>query len=264
MPLYVVATPIGNLQDLSPRALSVLTSASVVLCEDTRHTRKLVAALGCESPQMWSCHSHNELERLSQVCALLDEGKSVALVSDAGTPGISDPGGRLVEQLLEAQYSVQAVPGPSSIAAALSVSGLPASPHLFLGFPPRKPGALRQYLLDGLALQCTLVILESGKRLGRLVKILSELAPDRVGVMCRELTKIHEEVKRVRLKDWEPEPVKGEVVFLVGPGPAPERVESPSSLKGTGLKDVAAVLAQRWGCSKRTAYQRLLELESDD
>ena len=263
MPLFVVATPIGNLQDLSPRALKVLTSASVVLCEDTRHTRKLFSALGLETPEMWSCHSHNELERLPQICALLEEGKAVALVSDAGTPAVSDPGGRLVEQILESNYSVHVVPGPSSVAAALSVSGLPASPHLFLGFPPRKPGALRPFLMDGLALECTMVILESGKRLGRLVKLLKELAPERMGVMCRELTKFHEEVKRARLIDWEAEPVRGEVVFLVGPGSAPDRAHRPTHLEGTSLKAVASVLAERWGCSKRVAYQRLLDLEKE-
>jgi 16S rRNA (cytidine1402-2'-O)-methyltransferase len=262
VPLYVVATPIGNLGDLAPRVLEVLTSARVVLCEDTRHTRKLFAASDCDAPELWSCHAHNEMERSHQVLEMLSKGMDVAIVSDAGTPGISDPGGRIVEAVHAAGQEVKVVPGPSSVIAALSASGFPASPFHFIGFPPRKMGALRARLLGALKQESTFVLLESGKRAGRLLTLLAELAPEREVVIGRELTKVHEQITRVSLSETDFGPLRGEVVLVVGPGTAPPE-EQKSEASAEGLKAIAATLARRWDCSRREAYQRLLELEKE-
>jgi 16S rRNA (cytidine1402-2'-O)-methyltransferase len=261
VPLYVVATPIGNLADLSPRAMQVLSEAAVVLCEDTRHTRKLFSSVGRPAPEMWSCNAHNELEKLPGILELLERDLDLALVSDAGTPGISDPGGRLVEAVHRAGHAVHVVPGPSSVVSALSVSGFPASPFHFMGFPPRKAGALRLFLLRALGYENTVVILESGKRAERLMAQLSELAPEREVVICRELSKRYEEIHRAPLSELEAAPIRGEMVVVVGPGEAPTLPTVETEL-GTGLKAIAAVLAERWNCSKRDAYQRLLDLEN--
>ncbi len=256
MPLLVVATPIGNLGDASPRAREVLAQAALVLCEDTRHTRRLYAALGLAAPPLRSCHAHNEGKRVEEVLGLLADG---ATVSDAGTPAVSDPGGEIVAAVLAAGHPVHAVAGPSSVAAALSVAGFPASPHHFLGFPPRKAGALRRWLTDASAWPGPLVVLESGRRLGRLVAALQDLVPAREVAICRELTKLHESVVRGLARDLPAEDQLGEVVVVIGPG---EPVEPAGpELDGAGLKAAAALLAPRWGCSKREAYQRLLALE---
>lgn len=255
MPLHVVATPIGNLGDLSPRAREVLTGCALVLCEDTRHTRKLFAGLGLSAPSLVSCHAHNETDRLGQVLDLLDQGLDVGLVSDAGTPGLSDPGGRLVEAVHAAGLPVRAVAGPSSVIAALSVSGLPTAPFHFLGFPPRK-GRTR-WIAESSRLPGTLVMLEAGNRAGRLVAEMAAALPDRVGCLCRELTKLHEEVRRAPLAELPTDPQRGEVVLVVGPG----RAIAPEEPRGEGLKRAAALLAERWGVSRSAAYQRLLSLE---
>jgi len=256
MPLHVVATPIGNLGDLSPRAREVLTTSALVLCEDTRHTRKLYAALGLAAPPLQSCHAHNETERLGQVLDLLGQGREVALVSDAGTPAMSDPGGRLVEAVHRAGFPVRTVPGPSSVVAALSVSGLPTAPSHFLGFPPRKGRA--RWIAEASRLAGTLVMLEAGNRAGRLVAELAAALPDREACLCRELSKLHEEVLRAPLSALPTDPQRGEVVLVVGPGAA-IRDEAPV---GEGLKAAAALLAPRWGISKSAAYQRLLSLDA--
>lgn len=261
MPLLVVATPIGNLGDASPRMREVLTTSALVLCEDTRHTRRLYAALGLEAPTLRSCHAHNEARRVDEVLALLDDGATVALVSDAGTPAVSDPGGEVVAAALAAGHAVQAVAGPSAVSAALSVAGFAASPHHFLGFPPRKAGALRRWLTAASAWPGPLVVLESGRRLGRLVDVLQELMPEREVAICRELTKLHESVVRAAARDLPATDHPGEAVVVIGPG---EPVEAAGpSVDGAGLKAAAALLAPRWGCSKRDAYQRLLALERD-
>ena len=264
MPLFVVATPIGNLGDLSARARTVLVESDVVLCEDTRHTRKLFAALDMPTPEMWSCHAHNEDERIPRILERLEQGQTLSLVSDAGTPAISDPGGRIVSAAHRSGHSVFAVAGPSSISAALSVSGFAASPFFFLGFPPRKLGALRETIKRALMLGCCVVILESGKRVERLLRVLQDFPLDREVVICRELTKLHEEIRRVRISEIEPAPLRGEVVLVIGPGTPFVEEKRIEIGEDAGLKSIANVLASRWGCSKRDAYRRLLEWESDD
>lgn len=259
MPLYVVATPIGNLADLSPRAREVLSGASLLLCEDTRRTRTLLAALGLPSPELWSCHAHNEAGRLDAVLRRLEEGQSIALVSDAGTPGLSDPGEQIAAAALRAGHPVHPVPGPSAIAAALCASGLPAVPFHFLGFPPRKDGELRRWITEASRLPGTLVLLEAGRRAGELIAALAALLPDRQAALCRELTKIHEEIRLAPLGALPTEPQLGEVVLVVGPGqPVVEAAAAPT---GEGLGEIADALARRWGTSRREAYQALLAME---
>ncbi|MEC7949460.1 MAG: ribosomal RNA small subunit methyltransferase I [Myxococcota bacterium] len=262
MPLFVVATPIGNLSDLSPRGRTVLTQAAVVLCEDTRRTRRLYAGLGLPAPRLVSCHSHNESSRVDAVVAQVAAGEIVALVSDAGTPGLSDPGGVVVSAVLAAGLPVRVVPGPSAIAAALSASGFPATPHHFLGFPPRKQGELLRFLTDASRLPGPLVMLESGRRLGKLIAALQTLMPGREACICRELTKIHEEVIRGPVEELPAEARPGEVVVVLGSGDAVTAAAPVQS--GTGLKAAAALLAPRWGCTRREAYQRLLAVEASN
>ena len=258
MALFVVATPIGNLEEASPRMCRVLTEASLVLCEDTRRARNLFAALELAAPPLKTCHAHNEAGRVTEVLQRLDEGEDVALISDAGTPGVSDPGGVIVAAVHAAGGAVHCVGGPSSIVGAVSVAGFPSSPFHFLGFPPRKSGPLRAQLVQVSAYPGPLVYLESGRRVGRLIEALAELCPDREAVICRELTKRYEEVVRGSVKDLPVTEQRGEVVLVVGPGDAviTEDVET-----GPDLKAIASALSERWGCTKREAYNALLDLE---
>lgn len=261
MPLFVVATPIGNLSDLSPRARETLASARLLLCEDTRHTRRLLAALGLPTPTLRTCHARNEAGRVVEVLARLEAGEDVVLVSDAGTPGISDPGGQVVAAALAAGHPVRAIAGPSAVAAALSVSGFAVSPSHILGFPPRSAGDLRRFLIDASRLPGPLVVLESGRRLGRLIAALQEILPDREACICREMTKLHETIHRAPIRELPAENALGELVVVIGPG---EPVaEAAPEVSGTGLKAAATLLADRWGCTKREAYQRLLAFERE-
>ncbi len=259
MSLFVVATPIGNLDEASPRMKQVLVEADLVLCEDTRRTRTLYAALDLVAPRLMSCHAHNESNRLQTVIERLKNGEMVALVSDAGMPAVSDPGGRVVEAAHLNDIDVHVVSGPSSVIAAIAASGFPSTPFHFLGFPPRKSGAMRKMIEEASHLDGPFVFLESGRRVGTLIAVLAELLPDREAVMCRELTKQYEEIIRGGLTGMSVEPQRGEVVLVVGPG-APV-VGSEVDL-GPDLKTIAGALAERWECSKRDAYNALLKLEN--
>lgn len=259
MPLYVVATPIGNLGDLSLRARETLGRVTLLLCEDTRRTRNLLSALDIPAPELWSCHAHNEAGRLNAVLSRLEAGEQIGLVSDAGTPVLSDPGDQIVAAALLAGHPVHPLPGPSAIAAALSASGLPAVPFHFLGFPPRKDGDLHRWIIEMSRLPGTLVMFEAGRRAGDLIAALAKLLPDRQGALCRELSKTYEEVRLAPLGALPTDPQLGEVVLVVGPGqPVVEAVAAPT---GEGLGEIADALARRWGTSRREAYQALLELE---
>ena len=217
--LLVVATPIGNLGDLSPRAGETLASADVVACEDTRRSRKLLAHLGIARPLV-SLHEHNERRRLPRLLAELEAGRTIALVSDAGTPLISDPGYLLVREAIAAGHSVESVPGPSAALAALTVSGLPPYPHVFLGFPPPKRGRRRSFYERAAELPWTLVLFESPHRLRSSLEDLLEVLGDRPAALARELTKLHEEVVRGSLGELLSEiegrdSVRGEIVLVV-------------------------------------------------
>lgn len=216
--LYLVATPIGNLEDVTLRALRVLREVDLIAAEDTRHVRKLLERYGIRQ-QVVSYHEHNEQARTPQLLAALRSGRSVALVSDAGTPVLSDPGYRLVRACVEASVPVVPVPGPSAVTAALVASGLPADRFLFLGFPPRRRTARRRFLEEVKDQRATLVLFESPRRLADCLQDLVEVLGDRRVAVCRELTKVHEEVRRGRASElvrWaRGEQVRGEVTLVV-------------------------------------------------
>jgi 16S rRNA (cytidine1402-2'-O)-methyltransferase len=218
--LLVVSTPIGNLGDLSPRAREALATADLVACEDTRHTGLLLSRLGIKA-RLVSYHEHNERARLPSLLAALAEGKTVALVSDAGTPLVSDPGFPLVREAVAQGVVVEAVPGPSALLAALVVSGLPPLPFTFAGFPPQKAGKRRGFFARLAALEHTVVFYESPHRIGASLTDAATSFGDRPAVVARELTKLHEEVRRGSLSElaaaFSGETVRGEVVVVVGP-----------------------------------------------
>lgn len=218
--LLVIATPIGNLEDLSPRARAAFERADLVACEDTRRTGLLLSNLGIKRPLV-SLHEHNERQRLPRLLAELDEGKTIALASDAGTPLLSDPGFLLVREAAARGARIEPIPGPSAPLAALVVSGLPPHPFTFAGFPPPKSGKRRSFYKGWAGLGHTLILFESPHRiLASLEDALAELG-DRPVAVGRELTKMHEEVLRGKLSEVLEElkarpGIKGELVVVVG------------------------------------------------
>ena len=223
--LLVVATPIGNLGDFSPRAREALASAAVVYCEDTRRTRHLFARHGLSAPRV-SCHEHNEHRRIAEALERLARGETVALVSDAGTPAISDPGQRLAAAAAEAGHRVEPVPGPSAVTAILSACGFPAVPFTFLGFPPPRRGERSRWYTAYAARAGTCVLFESPFRIVESLRALAAAWGDPAVAVGRELTKLHEEILRggasevAALLAARPG-IKGEFVVAVAPsGPA--------------------------------------------
>jgi 16S rRNA (cytidine1402-2'-O)-methyltransferase len=217
--LFVVATPIGNLGDASPRSAEVLKAVDAIAAEDTRRTRKLLSYLGVTG-SMVAYHDHNEERATARILELLLGGSDVALVTDAGTPLVADPGYRLVSECAERGIEVVAVPGPSAVTAALSIAGLPTQPFHFAGYLPRRSGA-RLRRLEELAVQrCTLVFYESPHRIVATLRDMLEALGDRPAVIARELTKVHEEVLRGSLSELiriaEERTLRGEIVVLVG------------------------------------------------
>ena len=219
MPLAVCATPIGNLEDVTLRVLAELAAADVVLCEDTRHTRGLLQRHGIEAVLL-SYHEHNEAQRTAELLPRLDAGERVALVSDAGMPGVSDPGGRLVRAALDAGVDVTVLPGPSAVETALVASGLVAEQYRFLGFLPRGEKRLATLWEELKAWPWPSVAFESPRRLPATLRSLAEADPGREAAVCRELTKRFEEVARgtaAELAEQFGEPPKGEITLVLGP-----------------------------------------------
>jgi len=228
--LLVVATPIGNLDDLSPRARAAFESADLVACEDTRHTGRLLAHLGIKK-SLVSLHEHNERQRLPRLLADLQEGRTIALASDAGTPLLSDPGFLLVREAATAGVRIEPIPGPAAPLAALVVSGLPPYPFTFAGFPPPKTGKRRAFYRGWADLGHTLVVFESPHRLLASLEDAHAELGDRPAAIARELTKMHEEVLRGRLSELLAElksrpSLRGEFVMVIGPADNAHR--SPS------------------------------------
>jgi 16S rRNA (cytidine1402-2'-O)-methyltransferase len=267
--LFVVSTPIGNLQDLSARAGEILGSVARIFAEDTRRTRVLLDHLGAVTP-LSALHEHNEEARADSVVTYLDRGQDVALVSDAGTPIVSDPGARLVNRVLEAGHEVVPVPGPSAVLAALVASGIRAETFAFLGFVPKK-GKDRRAVLERVAdSQEACILFESPERIGRLLRDLESIAgADRHVAVARELTKLHEEFVRGTMAEaasyYADHPVKGEVTVVVAPGTGPvERSELDAKVEQataraileSGLPPSAAAreLARRLGLPRARAY----------
>lgn len=218
--LFLIGTPIGNLEDISARALRVLGEVDALACEDTRRTRKIYEHFKLPSPRtVFACADHNEEGAVRRIAGLLEQGLSVGLATDAGMPGISDPGFRAVQVALEGNHRIEVIPGPTAVASALAVSGLSAASYTFLGFPPRKPGKLRNALKAQADLEHTLVLFESPHRTGALLIAALEVLGDRRAAVCIELTKMFEEIARgwtselaERFADKEP---RGEVTVVI-------------------------------------------------
>jgi 16S rRNA (cytidine1402-2'-O)-methyltransferase len=268
--LYVVATPIGNLGDVTVRALETLAAADVIACEDTRVTRKLLDRYGIATP-LTPYHDHNAATARPKILARLAAGDAVALVSDAGTPLVSDPGFKLVREARAAGHAVTTAPGSSAVLAALSVAGLPTDRFYFEGFLPAKERARRSRIVELNRIAATLVLFETGPRLAASLGDLAEGLGVREGAVCRELTKLYEEVRRGELatlaRDYAatPEP-KGEIVIVVAPPaadqPGTHDVDAmlEDALGRLSVKDAVAEVAAASRLPRRTVYQRALAL----
>ncbi|MCA1369119.1 16S rRNA (cytidine(1402)-2'-O)-methyltransferase [Bradyrhizobium sp. BRP14] len=274
--LYLVATPIGNLADITLRALETIAGADVLACEDTRVTRVLLDRYGIVN-RPFAYHEHNAAEAGPRLIAALAEGKSVALVSDAGTPLVSDPGYRLAQHAIEAGYRVVPIPGPSAPLAGLVGSGLPSDAFLFAGFLPVKDKARRDRLAELAAVPATLLFFESPHRIAATVAAAAEvLGEDRKAAVCRELTKAFEEFRRGTLGELkafydEGASVKGEIVLVIGPPqarPAPEEADVDALLKALArdmpMGKAATEAARRTGLTRKELYDRLLRLKDSN
>jgi 16S rRNA (cytidine1402-2'-O)-methyltransferase len=275
--LYVVATPLGNLGDMSPRAIEVLKSVDVIAAEDTRHTGQLLTHFGI-STRMISVHDHNEQQQISVLLERLGQGQSIALVSDAGTPLISDPGYRVVSALRDAGVEVIPVPGPSALISALSVAGLPTDRFVFEGFLPAKKKARVERLQSLAGDQRTLVFYESRHRISESLQDMAEaFGGNRIAVIARELTKLHEQIHSAPLQQmpaWLAEDEhrrKGEFVVLVHGAPSGAVSQALDGharktlvvlMRELPLKQASKLTAEIHGLQSRTVYQVGLELKS--
>jgi 16S rRNA (cytidine1402-2'-O)-methyltransferase len=272
--LYLVATPIGNMRDISPRATALLRAADLVACEDTRVTGSLLARLGIKVPLV-SYHDHNAERARPRLLAALAEGAVLALVSDAGTPLISDPGYRLVRAAVDAGHAVTFLPGPSAVIGGLVLSGLPTDRFMFAGFLDSRTAARRADLKQLAAVPATLVFFESAQRLAASLADMAAELGDRPAAVARELTKLFEEVRRGRLSELalhyrESGPPKGEIVVIVGPPEAsarasPEAVDEllREALARLTLRDAADAVATATGEKRRDIYARALILDRE-
>jgi 16S rRNA (cytidine1402-2'-O)-methyltransferase len=275
--LYIVATPIGNLEDITLRALRVLREADVVAAEDTRAAQVLLKRHGIDR-QVVSCFEGNEAARAAELITRVVAGERVALISEAGTPGVSDPGERLVARAVAAGVRIETIPGPSAAIAALVASGLPTERFLFVGFPPRAEGERQQAFARLRTLDATLVFYEAPPRVGRtLGDLAATLGESRRAVVARELTKLHEEFVRGTLGElatrYADEPPRGEVTLLVEGAPAGAASEEPIDIDaairealaaGKSPKEIAADLALRTGKPRRAIYQLAIALKGRD
>lgn len=273
--LYLVSTPIGNLRDITIRALETLAGADVIACEDTRVTRKLLDHFGIATP-LTPYHEHNAASARPKLLARLAAGESIALVSDAGTPMISDPGYKLVRATHEAGHAVTSLPGPSALLAALTNAGLPTDRFFFEGFLPSKASQRNARIAQLARIPATLVLFESGPRLADALAALASGFGDRDAAVCRELTKLHEEVRRDTLGKLAHDytqglETRGEIVIVIAP---PGESEAPpdaseldeiirNSLTRLSLKDAVSEIAESTGVPRREVYQRALALTKE-
>jgi 16S rRNA (cytidine1402-2'-O)-methyltransferase len=273
--LYLVATPIGNLEDITLRALRILREADLIACEDTRHTQKLLNHYEIAKPLV-SYHEHNELTRSSELLIKLEQGARVALVSDAGMPLVSDPGYRLVTLCLRHKIPVVPLPGPSALLAALAASGLPNEEFLFVGFLPARSSE-RRGALERLRMQdCTVIFYEAPHRIEESVADALEILGDRPACLAREITKIHEEFLRGKLSDLaaslKARPARGEITLLIGPSDSTgasahanssqslsARVEELIRQANLDRKAALKLAAKERGLTRRAAYDQMIE-----
>jgi 16S rRNA (cytidine1402-2'-O)-methyltransferase len=269
--LLVCPTPIGNLEDVTLRVLAALGEADAIACEDTRHTRVLLDRYELSTPLV-SLHEHNERTRAGALVARIQGGETLALVSDAGTPLVSDPGFALVRACIAAGVAIEVLPGPSAVTTALVASGLPCERWLFAGFLPRKRAELARLLADA---QETLVAFESPRRLAGTLTVLAELDPTRPAAVCRELSKLHEEVRRggaaALASHYTETAARGEVVLVIGAAAAGEasRAEALAALRelidaGARARPAAAVVARMTGVAANELYRELTSSASSE
>jgi len=275
--LYLVATPIGNLADITHRALQVLSDVELIACEDTRHTHKLLNHYGITTKTI-SYHEHNEQQRAAELVERLKQGANIAVVSDAGTPAISDPGYRLVRAAIENEIPVVPVPGPSALIAALIAAGLPTDEFFFAGFLPSQTSARRGRLKELQSVPGTLIFYEAPHRLAATLKDAYEILGEREAVVARELTKLHEEIRRGRLSELTADyadhqnDIRGEIVVLIDRNVIGTLINRETSiatlvdqLERDGLDHRAALkkAARELGLSRAEAYRKLLAERSD-
>jgi 16S rRNA (cytidine1402-2'-O)-methyltransferase len=273
--LYLVATPIGNLGDITLRALETLAGVDIIACEDTRITRRLTERYGI-SAQLKPYHEHNAAVARPKILEKLAQGASIALVSDAGTPLISDPGFKLVREVCAAGHRVIALPGPSSVLTALSIAALPTDRFFFEGFLPPKQTARRARLAELSRIDATLVMFESGNRVQDTLAELSQVMGTRDAAICREMTKLHEEVRRAPVTELarsaDTLETRGEFVLVIGPPPADAQMMPAhdlddllrTSLKRDSVKDAVAHAVELSGRPRREIYARALELAKEN
>ena len=271
--LYLVATPIGNLEDITLRALRVLKEADQIACEDTRHTLKLLNHYAISKPLV-SYHEHNEMRRAPELVLAMEQGQQIALVSDAGVPLVSDPGYRLVTLALRHQVAVIPVPGPSALLAALSASGLPNEEFLFAGFLPARSGERRRALERLRIEDRTIILYEAPHRIEEALVDAREILGDRPACLAREVTKLHEEFRRGMLSELvaslSERPVRGEITLLIGAVPPEQRAAQRDSSQSLAervdelirqakldRKEALKLAAKERGLTKRAAYQEL-------
>ncbi|WP_300784624.1 16S rRNA (cytidine(1402)-2'-O)-methyltransferase [Enhydrobacter sp.] len=272
--LHIVSTPIGNMRDITLRALDVLQAADLIACEDTRVFAKLASHYGISAPTIAYSDATQEAAE-PRILRALGDSKRVALVSDAGTPLVSDPGYRLVREALSRGHLVTAAPGPSAVPMALALSGLPMDRFFFGGFLPSRPAERRRAIAEAAAIPATLIFFEAPHRLAASLADLSDLLGDRAAAVARELTKLFEEVRRASLGELaahyarEAE-VKGEIAIVIGPpsgAPAPAADVLDAALRlamaGASVKDAAAEVAARFGLKRREVYARALALKRE-
>ena len=271
--LYIVSTPIGNLEDITLRALRVLKEADLIAAEDTRRTRQLLTHFGIHKPLI-SYHEYNRRMRERTLLLELREGKSIALVTDAGTPGISDPGEELVRRAIQENMPLVPVPGPAALVAALSISGLPTGGFLFYGFLPSKAAARKKWLASLKDRPETLVFYESPRRLSSLLEDAAQILGERRVVVAREMTKVYEEVYRGTITEvldqLGEEEIKGEVTVILEGCPLPPKAETSSIVealkyysrdRGLSIKESVGRVAEELGVSRREVYQESLKLK---
>src|SRR2546427_8502282 len=277
--LYLVATPIGNLEDITLRALRILKEVDQIACEDTRHTQKLLSHYNIRKPLV-SYHEHNELTRAPELVVAMEQGAQIALVSDAGVPLVSDPGYRLVTLCLRHRIRVVPIPGPSALLAALSASGLPNEEFLFAGFLPARSGERRRALERLRIEDRTIIFYEAPHRIEETLADARELLGDRAACLAREVTKLHEEFLRGKLSEiaasLEQRPARGEITLLIGApdsGEARSHADSTQSLAARveelmhqaklDRKDALKLAAKERGLTRRAAYSQIVDAQAN-
>ncbi len=275
--LYVVATPIGNMEDITLRALNILRQIDIIAAEDTRHTRKLLSFYKIKG-RLTSCHEHNERKKIPALLDKLNSGLSVALVSNAGTPLLSDPGYHLIKEAAASGIQVIPVPGVSAAITALSVAGLPTDSFIFAGFPARKKAKRLEQLKQLAGERRTIIFYESPKRILKFLEEIIMVVGDRKGVLSREMTKLHEEYIRGALSDIlsrlkERPEVKGECTLLVGGRKKKEDISMKTirdeikkrlQIKGTRLSELAKEMSKQYNISKNKVYNEALKIKQEN